>query len=217
MFEEIFKSPGEHHFYFEGRVGQLEGFVTVPEIKKTNFFAILGHPHPLFDGTMQNKVVTTMARAFKTLGIASVRFNFRGVGSSFGTYDAGMGESEDMLILAKLFQAEYPSTALIFAGFSFGSYVAYRAASLYPNALLITIAPSVQNYNYQEFTPKPAPWVILQGETDEVVSFDSVKDFAKEQSLELIEFPETGHFFHGQLLALKETIETLLKKQVPSL
>jgi alpha/beta superfamily hydrolase len=205
MFEEILKSPGEHHFYFEGQKGQLEGFVTVPETRRDDVFAILGHPHPLFDGTMQNKVVTTMARAFKSLGIASARFNFRGVGTSFGSYDAGIGESEDMLILAKLFQAEFPLSTLIFAGFSFGSYVAYRAASQHPNALLITVAPSVQNYNYKEFTPQPMPWTILQGEEDEVVPFVDVETFAKEQGLPMIPFPETSHFFHGQLLILKNS------------
>lgn len=209
MFVEKLNIPGEHPFQFQGKTGKLEGITTVPETLSENYLAILGHPHSLYGGTMQNKVVTTMARAFKDRGILSIRFNFRGVGASEGAYDAGIGESEDMLILAHQWLGEMPNTLLLFAGFSFGSYVCYRAAAQLENALLVSVAPAVHHYNYNEFKPAPRPWVILQGDTDEVVPAHQVWEFAEQQNppLPLIRFPETTHFFHGKLLDLKTEIQ----------
>ncbi|WP_028388230.1 alpha/beta hydrolase [Legionella fairfieldensis] len=197
-------TAGEHPFVFEGAVGQLEGMLTTPAHVNERYIALLGHPHSLQGGTMNNKVVTTMARAFKELGIPSLRFNFRGVGQSEGAYDAGIGESDDMLILMRLWQREKPGAQSLFAGFSFGSYVAYRAASLCESEMLVTIAPPVHHYNYQEFR-REKPWFIMQGEDDEVVSLSHVLDFANDHTppLSVYRFAETGHFFHGKLLELK--------------
>lgn len=156
---------------------------------------------------MNNKVVTTLARAFKDLGIASIRFNFRGVGQSVGEYDAGLGESEDMLLLARDWLRAKPETQIIFAGFSFGSYVAYRAASQCKHALLITVAPSVHHYDYTEFTPAPAPWILLQGDQDEIVPISLVQDFVERfPAIDLLTFKDTSHFFHGQLIPLKQRL-----------
>jgi len=154
---------------------------------------------------MNNKVVTTMARVFKELGIPSLRFNFRGVGASEGSYDAGVGESEDMIHLVEAWKSEQPDMRLIFAGFSFGSYVAYRAAAHFSHASLLTVAPPVHHYDYTAFQPAPNPWVIFQGDQDEVVPAQQVYDFAREARPEIpvIRFAETGHFFHGKLLELK--------------
>lgn len=199
---------GEQAFQFNGTAGLLEAIMTVPEKTDTPYFAMLGHPHSLQGGTMNNKVVTTMARAFRELGIPSVRFNFRGVGLSAGTYDEGMGESDDMLAFVRLWRQESPHTHFLFAGFSFGSYVAYRAAAQCDHHLLITIAPPVHHYNYREFAPEPAPWIVIQGEEDEVVPATRVFDFVANSfpALLMIPFKDTGHFFHGKLLELKSAL-----------
>lgn len=200
-------TAGEHTFLFPGVAGQLEGILTVPDEVNERYIAILGHPHSLQGGTMHNKVVTTLVRAFKALGIPSIRFNFRGVGQSAGVYDAGIGESEDMLLLARHVLQNKPETQLLFAGFSFGSYVAYRAASQCQHALLITVAPPVHHYDYTEFTPAPAPWILLQGSQDELVPMGLVLDFVERfPALELLTFTDTSHFFHGKLIPLKERL-----------
>lgn len=210
---------GEHSFFFAGPAGQLEAVLTVPPEANKRFIALLGHPHSLQGGTMNNKVVTTMARAFKELSIPSIRFNFRGVGQSEGKYDAGIGESEDMLALMHLCRQEAPAASFIFAGFSFGSYVAYRAAAQHIPALLITIAPPVHHYDYLEFTPPPKPWIIIQGDEDDVSPLGLVQKFAEGFSpdLPLVRFADTGHFFHGKLLELKAELLKIIKSQVSAL
>jgi len=215
MFSENLAIAGEHRFNFVGAAGMLEGILLVPDAfdsQNVSQVAILGHPHSLHGGTMQNKVVTTMAKTFQKNNIPSVRFNFRGVGQSEGTYDAGLGESEDMLLLTRLWLNEWPDTAIIYAGFSFGSYVAYRAASQQKHSLLLSVAPAVHYYDYQAFTPRPHPWFIIQGEKDEVVSFEQVFQFATEAKppIPLIRMPEASHFFHGKLLELASHIQQLL-------
>ena len=208
--------PGNHSLFLKGLSGRIEAVLTVPEDNHSDYFALLGHPHSLQGGTMNNKVVTTLARVFKDLGIPSLRFNFRGVGLSEGIYNAGVGESEDMLLLAQEWQKEKPNTQFIFVGFSFGSYVAYRAAAQSPHRLLITVAPALQNYNYAEFNPVPTPWLIVQGDEDEVVPPQMVFDFAKKAVPEIpvLAFQETTHFFHGKLIELKERLSDYLRFQV---
>src|SRR5690242_7536810 len=112
------KTPGSHAFFFEGAVGKLEAVLTVPDMLSlvgSSMVALLGHPHSLYGGTMNNKVVTTLTRAFSELGIPSIRFNFRGVGQSVGTFDAGVGESDDLVILADLCVSALPDCHLVFA------------------------------------------------------------------------------------------------------
>lgn len=209
--------PGVHHDIVPGLVGDLEVIVEVPENPNAHCFAMLGHPHSLQGGTMHNKVVTTMARAFRELGIASLRFNFRGVGRTAGIYDAGLGESEDML---HLLQACGPADKkVIFAGFSFGSYVAFKALQQYqleatqPTAL-ITIAPSVHNYDYSLPLHCNTPWLIVIGEEDDIVPAQLVRDFVQnnEQRPALESFEQTGHFFHGKLLDLKTILQQHLRE-----
>jgi alpha/beta superfamily hydrolase len=208
MVTEKINTPGEHLFSFAGEVGPLEAALTVPDDVDNRYIAILGHPHSLQGGTMTNKVVTTLARTFKELHIPSIRFNFRGVGQSAGAYDDGLGESADMLLLAHQCLKEMPGVKLVFAGFSFGSYVTYRAAAQSEHALLISIAPPVHHYNYTEFSPSPRPWIIAQGDDDEVVPLPLVLDFVAQSSppIPLLRFAETGHFFHGKLIELKSEL-----------
>ncbi|MFI4918725.1 MAG: alpha/beta hydrolase [Legionellales bacterium] len=210
--------PGEHPLVLNGVVGQLEAVLTVPAKIDSPYVAFLGHPHSLQGGTMNNKVVTTMARVFKELNIPSLRFNFRGVGLSEGVYDAGLGESDDMMAQALAWQKEQMNRRFIFAGFSFGSYVAYRAAAQLQPSMLITIAPSVQHYNYNEFTPYPDSWLLVHGDEDELVPVAAVLDFVQQfqPALPLIQFANTGHFFHGKLLELKAKLMDYVHAQIHS-
>ncbi len=212
-------TPREHLFSFSGQVGLLEVALTVPEHANKRYIAILGHPHSLQGGTMNNKVVTTLVRSFKELNIASLRFNFRGVGQSAGVYDEGVGESEDMLLLARQCQQEFPDMRLFFAGFSFGSYVAYRAAAQCKHSLLITVAPPVHHFDYTEFIPVPMPWIVVQGENDEVVPLSWVLDFVAHSppAISLLCFAETSHFFHGKLIDLKLRLIDVLRAHVAAI
>jgi alpha/beta superfamily hydrolase len=206
--------PGEHPFFFQSQVGPLEGILTVPNEVELNYLAILGHPHSLQGGSMNNKVITTMARAYKELGIPSMRFNFRGVGNSAGIFDAGIGESEDILLFMQLWQKQQPNTNFFLNGFSFGSYVAYRCAAQSKIKGLLTIAPPVHHFNYREFSGQPNPWYIFQGDEDDIVPLHYVLDFAKESSpvIPVIHFAKTGHFFHGNLITLKSELIAVIGK-----
>ncbi|MCP0913919.1 MULTISPECIES: alpha/beta hydrolase [Legionella] len=211
---DLLSHPGEHSLFLQGEAGSIETMVTVPEQPHGKFIALLGHPHSLQGGTMNNKVVTTLARTFKDIAIPSIRFNFRGVGESAGTYDGGIGESADMRQIAELALQAMPKAQCIFAGFSFGSYVAYRAAAHFASRVLITVAPPVHHFDYHEFLP-PHPWIILQGNDDDVVPASLVLDFCKTISPEpyLLQFEETGHFFHGKLIELKTRLIEALRSE----
>lgn len=211
-------TPGEHQLFLQGLAGQIETVLSIPQDANSNYIALLGHPHSLQGGTMNNKVVTTMARVFNELGISSLRFNFRGVGQSEGTYDNGIGESEDMLALAKEWQKVCPEAAFIFAGFSFGSYVAYRTAAQCAGSMLITIAPPVHHYDYREFDSSPHPWLIVHGDEDEVVPVQLVLEFAQQSSpvIPVIQFANTTHFFHGKLLKLKTQLIDFIRPRIHS-
>jgi len=204
-------SSTETLFLLPGPVGDLE--VSFFDKENASATAIICHPHSLFGGTMQNKVVTTLARTFRDLGLRTLRFNFRGVGKSEGSYDAGLGETDDLLAVAKWVQERYPADHLWLAGFSFGSYVTARAATQLQVSQLVSVGPPVVNFNFKELKPITCPWVIVQGESDEVVSPEAV--FAWVETLNpkprLIRMPGASHFFHGQLMELRRQLEEALK------
>lgn len=199
---------GVHKGLIPGPVGMLEVVVDRPVGADMRYLAVIGHPHSLQGGTMDNKVVTTMAKVFRELNIASIRFNFRGVGRSEGLYDNGVGESDDMLHLLRLSDRE--DLTVFFVGFSFGSYVAFRTLTQYQHeyahpTTLITIAPPVHHYDYSLPLSPQTPWIVVQGDNDEVVPVADVLAFVKQRnpSPQLEYFKETGHFFHGKLLELR--------------
>jgi len=170
--------------------------------------AVILHPHPLHGGTMQNKVVHTLARAFNELGVASVRFNFRGVGASAGSFAHGVGETEDALAVIEWVRAQRPGAAVWLAGFSFGAYVALRTAQRANVAGLITVAPAVHLYDFSTLSIPSCPWLLIQGEADEVVPVEAVRAWLsgiapRPQTLFL---PGASHFFHGRLNDLKAAL-----------
>lgn len=209
-----FSKDGEHSLYLEGEAGQLEATLSVPKAYSCQTLAVLGHPHSLQGGSMQNKVVTTMARAFRDCGVASLRFNYRGVGQSDGVYDGGIGESSDTLAVMRSIRQTYPQLEFILAGFSFGSYVTYRAACQMPPKLLVSVAPAVHHYDYSEFVDVPQAWLVLVAESDEVVPPKAIYEWLQSvhPSPAVQGFPQTSHFFHGKLIELRASLVEQIDK-----
>ncbi len=170
--------------------------------------AVVCHPHPLYHGTMNNKVVHALARAANRLQVPAVRFNFRGVGDSGGAWDAGQGESEDALAVVEWARRRWPGRRLWLGGFSFGSYVALNAASAAEPAALVTVAPPVRRFPVEQVTTPACPWLVVHGADDELVDADAVRHWvaglAPPPRLTVI--PDTTHFFHGRLNVLQDTV-----------
>jgi alpha/beta superfamily hydrolase len=200
----------------QGAAGQIELAITVPNSLPVNKVIVICHPHPLYGGTMDNKVITTLMRTFDGLGYATVRFNFRGVGHSEGEHDKGIGEALDLISILDWVSASLPDASISLAGFSFGSYVAYRVATTsdYRERLaqLILIAPPVQYPEFADLPEPNMPWLVVQGEADEVVDASAVFTWLAQFSHKprIIRMPETSHFFHGKLVDLKQHIISAL-------
>ena len=171
--------------------------------------AVICHPHPQFGGTLDNKVVQTLARAFVQLGHRAVRFNFRGVGGSAGDWDEGRGEIDDALAVVEAERAAHPGLPLVLAGFSFGGFVAAHAADRLrvagaPAQRLALIGPATSRFNLPA-TVAPDT-LVIHGEADDVVPLSAALDWARPQVLPVVVLPGVGHFFHGQLTLLKNQV-----------
>ena len=205
-----------------GPAGSLEGLCDVPAGMPIKGTAVICHPHPLFGGTMQNKVVQTLAKAFVQNGWRAIRFNFRGVGGSDGVYDEGRGELEDLMhVIAQsqslALQGSAPTgSALALAGFSFGAFVASQAvAQMADNPNLdkvVLVGTAASNFSVapvpQELHEKT---LLVHGEVDDTVPLSSVMDWARPQSLPVTVIPGVAHFFHGQLPLLRNLVSRHLK------
>lgn len=205
-------------FRLPGPAGVLEVATDVPPADAARAgTVIVCHPNPTQGGTMTNKVVTTLERALRELGLATVRFNFRGVGASAGAFDDGAGETDDALAVAHWVQAVRPRDQLWMAGFSFGSYVATRVAGRLPVRQLITVAPAVAKWDFQALPVPACPWLVVQGEADEVVAPEDVYAFvaATQPRPDLVRFPDTGHFFHGRLIELRSAVQERVRANLP--
>ena len=174
--------------------------------------AVICHPHPQAGGTLDNKVVQTLARAFAQLGLRSVRFNFRGIGASEGAWDGGRGEVDDALAVIAAYRGIAEAQAalalpLVLAGFSFGGYVAAEAARRLPEGAkatrLVLVAPSTQK---ERVPAVPSNTLVVHGDADDVVPLAATLDWARPQSLPVTVVPGAGHFFHGQLTLLKDIV-----------
>jgi alpha/beta superfamily hydrolase len=186
-----------------GPAGEIECALDVPAEGTPRGLAVLCHPHPQHGGTMDNKVVQTLARACVQMGWRSVRFNFRGVGASAGTWDEGRGEIEDALaVVAAMRQGEEP---LLLGGFSFGGFVASHVAQRVQPAPqhLVLVGPATSRF---DVAAVPADTLVVHGEQDEVVPLSATLDWARPQSLPVVVVPGGGHFFHGQLPLLKSIV-----------
>ena len=196
---------------FQGPAGLLELATDAPA-GVPHGVAVIAHPHPLFGGTMDNKVVQTLARAFVQSGWTAVRFNFRGVGGSAGSHDEGRGELADLLAVVQ--QVAPPGAeqgALALAGFSFGAFVTTHAfAQLFPARSiekLVLVGTSVSRAPAAPIDPAAhLRTLVLHGEQDDTVLMSAVLDWARPQSLPVTVVPGVGHFFHGQLPLLKNLV-----------
>ena len=187
----------------DGPVGKLEIALSEPAATRCGV-ALIAHPHPLFGGTLDNKVVQTLAKAFVALGYSALRLNFRGVGASDGVFDEGRGEVEDFLALAEYARRTYGDGELAIGGFSFGGFIAAAVAEQLAPRHLVLVAPAVGRFpvgNVRENT------LVVHGEEDDVVALKDVFDWARPQSLPVIVFPGAGHFFHGNLVTLQRVVE----------
>ncbi len=197
-------------FLLPGPAGQLEVMTTWPNAPVRGV-AVICHPDPRQGGTMNNKVVTILARALGNAGLATVRFNFRGIGLSAGEYGHVQGELADLTAVIDWTKTVLPGQPLWLAGFSFGSYISALAAqSVQPPAVgLISIAPSVNRYDFKQLTSTRCPWLVVHGDQDEVAPFADTQAWAAHppSPLKFIVMPGASHFFHGRLLELRDHIE----------
>jgi alpha/beta superfamily hydrolase len=213
---------GEQLLSLPGPAGRLELAVDLPEAEapRRALVAIVCHPLPTEGGTMHNKVVTMAARALRELGAATVRFNFRGAGDSDGHFDEGRGELDDLRAVAAWVRAQRPRDALWLAGFSFGAFVAYRAAAELRAGLLLSIAPPVgRGWDFAGTAHPNCPWLVIQGEADEIVPAQAVQAWAEAQTPppELVLMPEASHFFHRKLMDLRGAIKSGVRPWLPAL
>jgi uncharacterized protein len=206
-----------------GPAGTIECAVELPEAECARAgVAIICHPHPLHGGTMHNKVVTMIERSLRELGLATVLFNFRGVGKSEGEHDEGRGETLDLLAVAEWVRRVRPDDALWLAGFSFGAYVALLAARHLPLKQMISIAPPAGRWDFSAVLPPACPWLVVQGEDDDIVDPQTVFDWidaipGDDNRPTLVRMPDTGHFFHRRLMDLRGAIKNAVRTNLPAL
>lgn len=206
---------GENRIFISGKAGSLEALTVTPSTERLpTSTAVICHPHPLFGGTMDNKVVSTIAKAFQNCGIRTVRFNFRGVGKSAGGFGEGIGEQGDLLAVLAWLRTERSSDQIWLAGFSFGAYIAFEVSKRWAIEQLILIAPPVQHFNFRQTSGFRTPVLLLQGEADDIVPADQVFGWAKKQTfpVQIIRFPGVGHFFHRALAELRLNLEAYIRK-----
>lgn len=190
-----------------GPAGVLDVAIDRPEAGSLGV-AVIAHPHPLHGGAMNNKVVQTLARAFVSSGWTAVRFNFRGVGRSGGTYDEGRGELQDML---SVIDQQAPTGPLCLAGFSFGAFVTTHAVAqvggLRDLSKVVLVGTATSRFETVAIAPELHPrTLVIHGEADDTVPLASVMDWARPQVLPVLVVPGGGHFFHGQLPMLRELV-----------
>ena len=197
---------------FAGTAGILEGVLHLPPAAP-RAVAVVAHPLSTMGGTMDNKIVTTLAKTFTELGFAALRFNFRGVGNSTGEFDNGNGEVEDVLAVVRHARQEYGQLPLILSGFSFGGYVQARAAQhLLPQPQrLVLVAPAVGRFAPSTMLSTGMPHVpqntlLIHGEHDQVVPLADMLEWARPQHLPIMVLPGAEHFFHGRLNQIKQLV-----------
>jgi alpha/beta superfamily hydrolase len=192
----------------EGPAGAIETDVNDPGGARRGI-ALIAHPNPLHGGTKDNKVVTTLAKAFFALGYVAARPNFRGVGASTGSHDEGRGEAEDLIAVAGHLKRQLGELPLLLAGFSFGGFVQMRAAKRLHPRLMVLVAPAVSHHPAEKV---PRETLVVHGERDDVVPLAAVLDWARPQDLPVVVVPGGDHFFHGRLNLLSDIVTRYLHR-----
>ena len=210
------KPPKSQNLELDGPAGMLEALLEAPQESDPVACAVICHPHPLHGGTMQNKVVHTLARAFLRQGFIALRFNFRGVNKSEGAFDEGRGELEDTFAAMDFLSNTYPGLPLWLAGFSFGAAMAVHAAAARKTAGLVSIAPAVSRFAKSLPSQPDCAWLVLQGDQDELVDVKEtiawVNELEPGPELQILDGAE--HFFHGKLLLLRDAVEQFIKMHI---
>jgi alpha/beta superfamily hydrolase len=211
---------GAESLILPGPAGALEARLDFPaamaggELHTPAAYAVVCHPHPLYGGTLTNKVVHTLARTFNDAGMPSLRFNFRGVGASAGTHDAGPGEVQDALAAVRYGRERWPQARLWLAGFSFGAAVAIRASLEALPVGVVAVAPAVDRMELGAVVPG-CPWLVLLGDADEVVSPQRMLEWAQalrpQPAIQVL--AGAGHFFHGRLPELHDAVAAFLNQR----
>jgi len=218
----VLKPPRAERLAIGGPAGELEALIETPVRQEgaagpVRAFAVVCHPHPLYGGTLDNKVVYTVARAFEQLGAPAIRFNFRGVGRSTGSYDEGRGETEDALAVIAYGRQRWPQAALWLGGFSFGGAVAYLAAAQAQPERLVLVAPGVTKIDVTHAPVPHIPWLIVQGDADDVVPQQFVLGWAAQlvppPAIRVLE--GAGHFFHGRIAELRDAVLQFMAPEAP--
>ena len=196
-----------------GPAGPLEALVGCPDAQSEKpAQAVICHPHPLYGGSMQNKVVHTLARSFAELGMRTLRFNFRGVGRSAGSYNGGDGESDDLAAVAGWARDRYPQAETWFAGFSFGAYVALRVAARWPVSRVVLVAPPVNLYDFSALPSPGRTAIVIHGDEDEIVPIRGVEDWiaSLQAPPALFVIHGASHFFHRRLGDLRVSLRAAI-------
>jgi uncharacterized protein len=194
-------------FYLTGPAGKMECLLDLPDAPPKGI-ALVAHPHPLYGGTMENKVAQTLARTFTSLGYATARFNFRGVGESEGVHDNGIGEVDDMAAMMAYMQEQYPGLPVALSGFSFGTFVQARfqqrlIAEGRPAQRLVLVGTAAGKWDVPEV---PKDTILIHGELDDTITLQQVFDWARPQDIPVIVIPGADHFFHRKLGHIKNLV-----------
>lgn len=192
----------------DGPAGKIEVLLESPAGPATGVVAVCCHPHPLYGGTLQNKVVHALSRAALDTGVPAVRFNFRGVGASEGSHDAGLGEVDDALAVAEWAQASTGCSRFWSMGFSFGAFIALQLAARRAAERLVTVAPPVQRFDFTRLAVPGCPWLVVQGNRDELVNHELVEAWTRglHPPPKVLVFEGADHFFHGRISELRRAV-----------
>ncbi len=200
------------HFTMQGKAGLMEGLIDMPlDGRKPRGIALVAHPHPLYGGTMENKVAQTLARTFAALDYVVARINFRGVGQSEGVHDRGIGETDDMELLYRHMTEQFPGLPVALSGFSFGTYVQSQlaqrlAAAGTPAERLVLVGSAAGKWQMADI---PADTILIHGENDDTIPLQAVFDWARPQDVPVLVIPGADHFFHRKLGHIKSWVIAL--------
>jgi len=189
--------------FIEGGAGKIETAVDLPQDEPRGV-ALVAHPHPLYGGTLDNKVVQTLARTFVELGYVSFRPNFRGVGASEGEHDEGRGETEDLVRVAAHAGKDFGDLPLVLAGFSFGAVVQTQVAQRTSPHRMVLVGVAVGRFPSEAV---PSDSIVIHGEVDETIPLAKVLDWARPQELPVVVIPGADHFFHLRLNLIKSIVK----------
>jgi alpha/beta superfamily hydrolase len=208
-------NKNSHKFYLTGHAGKMECLLDLPEGAPRGI-ALVAHPHPLYGGTMENKVAQTLARTFVALGYVVARLNFRGVGESEGVHDHGRGEVDDMAVMLAHMQEQYPGLPVALTGFSFGTFVQAQlqqrlVAEGRPAERLVLVGTAAGKW---PMPPVANDTILIHGELDDTITLAQVFEWARPLDVPVIVIPGADHFFHRKLGHIKNLVVQLWRRDI---